>query len=130
MRDALAGQAVDGKTLRGATNCGAPTHLVTLVQHGSGVTLAQAAVAHKRSELSAVSLLLEGRDLTDMITTSDALHAQRSLAQNIHERHGFYFMMVKANQPQLRDDLALFCNLPTRSTGTGRRRSATGLGLT
>jgi hypothetical protein len=108
----LQAQAVDGKTLRGATNCGAPTHLVSLVQHGSGVTLAQAAVANKRSELSTVPLLLAGRDLSDMITTSDALHTQRSLAQTIHERHGFYFMMVKANQPQLRDDLALFFTLP------------------
>jgi hypothetical protein len=108
----LQAQAVDGKVLRGATNCGAPTHLVSLVQHGSGVTLAQVAVAHKRNELSAVPLLLAGRDLTDTITTSDALHTQRSLAQNIHERHGFYFMMVKANQPQFRDDLALFFTLP------------------
>lgn len=108
----LQAQAVDGKTVRGATNCGAPTHLVSLVQHGSGVTLAQAAVAHKRSELAAVPLLLAGRDLTDTITTSDALHTQRSLAQDIHQRHGFYFMMVKANQPQLRDDVALFFTLP------------------
>lgn len=108
----LQAQAVDGKTLRRASNCGAPTHLVSLVQHGNGVTLAQAAVAHKRSELSAVPLLLAGRDLTDTITTSDALHTQRSLVQTIHERHGFYFMMVKANQPQLRDDLALFFTRP------------------
>ena len=108
----LQAQAVDGKVVRGATNCGAPTHLVSLVQHGSGVTLAQVAVAHKRNELSAVPLLLAGRDLTDTIITSDALHTQRSLAQTIHERHGFYFMMVKANQPQFRDDLALFFTLP------------------
>lgn len=108
----LQAQAVDGKTLRGATNCGAPTHLVSLVQHGSGVTLAQAAVAHKRSELSAVPLLLAGRDLTDTITTMDALHTHRPLAQYIDDHHGFYFMIAKANQPQLRDDLALFFTLP------------------
>jgi predicted transposase YbfD/YdcC len=108
----LQAQAVDGKVLRGATACGAPTHLVSLVQHGSAVTLAQVAVAHKRNELSAVPRLLAGRDLTDTITTSDALHTQRSLAHDIHARHGFYFMMVKANQPQLRDDLALFFTLP------------------
>ncbi|GAB4433993.1 MAG: hypothetical protein OHK0015_23340 [Chloroflexi bacterium OHK40] len=60
----LQAQTVDGKTLRGATACGAPTHLVSLVQHKSGVTIVQQAVAHKRSELAAVPALLKGRDLT------------------------------------------------------------------
>jgi hypothetical protein len=134
----LQAQAVDGKTVRGAANCGAPTHLVSLVQHGSGVTLTQAAVGHKRSELTAVPALLAERDLTDTITTMDALHTHRPLAQDIHQRDGFYFMMVKANQPQLRDDLALFFSLPaivadqehwdrveTHSSGHGRFETRT-----
>jgi len=50
----LTAHAVDGKAVRGATACGAPTHLVRLVQHGQGVTLAQVAVAQKRSERHAV----------------------------------------------------------------------------
>ncbi|NWF78932.1 MAG: transposase [Chloroflexi bacterium] len=66
--------AVDGKTLRGATACGAPTHLVSLVQHGSGTTLAQVAVGEEHNELSTIPLLLAGRDLRDTIITSDALH--------------------------------------------------------
>jgi predicted transposase YbfD/YdcC len=104
--------AVDGKTLRGATACGAPTHLVSLVQHGSGTTLAQVAVGEKRNELSAIPPLLAGRDLTDTIITSDALHTQRSFARAIHDGGGYYLMIAKANQPQLRDDLALFFELP------------------
>ncbi len=108
----LEAQAVDGKALRGASACGAKTHLVSLVQHGSAVTLAQAAVERKRSEISAVPALLRARDLTDTITTMDALLTQRALAQLIDERNGFYLMIVKANQPQLRDDLALFFELP------------------
>jgi predicted transposase YbfD/YdcC len=108
----LQAQAVDGKALRGATACGAPTHLVSLVQHGSGITLAQAAVAHKRSELSAVPLLLAGRDLSDSIITMDALLTQRSLAEQIVTQQGYYLMIVKANQPQLRDDLRWFFELP------------------
>lgn len=104
--------AVDGKTLRGTTACGVPTHLVSLVQHGSGTTVAQVAVAQKRNELSAVPMLLAGRDLTDTIITSDALHTQRSFAQTIHQAGGYYLMIAKANQPQLRDDLALFFDLP------------------
>lgn len=104
--------ALDGKTLRGATACGAPTHLVSLVQHGSGITLAQVAVGEKRNELSAIPPLLAGRDLRDTIITSDALHTQRSFARAIHLAGGYYLMIAKANQPQLRDDLSLFFELP------------------
>lgn len=53
----LQAQAVDGKAARGATACGTPTHLVSLVGHGRGVVLAQRAVERKRSELSAVPAL-------------------------------------------------------------------------
>lgn len=108
----LDAHAVDGKALRGATACGAPTHLVSLVQHGRGVTLAQAAVAAKRSELRAVPALLDGRDLTDTVLTMDARLSQRAFAQQTVDQQGFYLMIVKANQPQLRDDLALFFELP------------------
>jgi predicted transposase YbfD/YdcC len=104
--------ALDGKTLRGASACGAPTHLVSLVQHGSATTLAQVAVGHKRNELSAIPALFDGRSLSDTVITSDALYTQRSFAQRIHDAGGYYLMIAKANQPQLRDDLALFFELP------------------
>jgi len=42
------GQALDGKAVRGACAHGQPTHLVSLVQHTSAVTLAQVAVEQKR----------------------------------------------------------------------------------
>lgn len=104
--------ALDGKSLRGASASGAPTHLVSLVQHGVGTTLAQVAVGEKRNELSAIPPLFAARDLTDTIITSDALHTQRSFARAIHEAGGYYLMIAKANQPQLRDDLSLFFELP------------------
>lgn len=108
----LQAQAVDGKTVRGTTACGVPTQLVSLVQHGSGTTLAQMVVATKRNELSAVPALLHGRDLTDTITTMDALHTQRAFARQLHRQGGAYLMMVKANQPQLYADIALFFDVP------------------
>lgn len=108
----LHAQAVDGKVARGATACGTPTHLVSLVGHGRGVVLAQAAVDRKRSELSAVPALLRGRDLTDTVITMDALLTQRTLAQQISDQHGYYLMIVKANQVQLRDNLAWFFDYP------------------
>jgi predicted transposase YbfD/YdcC len=108
----LQAQAVDGKTLRGTTACGAPTHLVSLVQHGRGTTLAQDQVAQKRNEITAVPRLLAGRDLTDTVVTMDALLTQRALAQQIIDQGGHYLMIVKRNQPLLHDDLALFFDLP------------------
>jgi predicted transposase YbfD/YdcC len=104
--------AVDGKAVRGATACGVPTHLVSLVQHGSGTTAAQAAVAQKRSEITAVPALLRTRDLTDTIITMDALLTQHVIARQIADAGGFYLMIVKANQPQLHADIALFFDLP------------------
>lgn len=110
----LHAQAVDGNAVRGATAGGTPTHLVRVVHHGDGVTLTQAAIAHKRSEITAVPALLRGRDLTDTILTMDALLTQRALAQQIIDQGGYYRMMVKANQRHLRDDLALFFDLPAK----------------
>lgn len=108
----LRAQAIDGKALRGATACGTPTHLVSLVLHACGTTLAQTAVNHKRSEITTVPRLLHDRDLTDTITTMDALLTQRTIAQQICDQNGFYLMVVKANQPQMYDDIALFFELP------------------
>ena len=108
----LQAHAVDGKAARGATACGKPTHFVSVVGHGRGVVLAQATVARKRSELSAVPALLRGRDLTDTVITMDALLTQRALAQQIIDQHGYYLMIVKANQTRLRDNLAWFFDYP------------------
>jgi predicted transposase YbfD/YdcC len=109
----LQAQAVDGKAARGATACGTPTHLVSLVGHGRGVVLAQAVVERKRSELSAVPALLHERDLTDTVITMDALLTQRALAHQIIDQGGYYLMIVKANQVRLRDNLAWFFEYPS-----------------
>jgi len=47
------------------------------------------------------TLLIEGR-----VLTMDALHTSRRAARTIHDRGGFYVMIVKTNQPQLHDDIA------------------------
>ena len=105
-------QAVDGKAARGASACGAPTHLVSLVGQGRGVVLAQAVVEQNRSEQSAVPALLRGHDLSDTVITMDALLTQRALAQQIIDQGGYYLMIVKANQARLRDNLAWFFDYP------------------
>jgi hypothetical protein len=84
----LQAQAIDGKAVRGATACGAPTHLVSLVQYSSGTTLAHDHVGQKRNEITVVPHVLAGRDLTDTVLTMDALVTQRTLAQHIRNQHG------------------------------------------
>lgn len=108
----LEAQAIDGKAVRGASTHGQTTHLVSLVRHGSGATLTQMALARKRNEIAAVPLLLAGRDLTDTVTTMDALLTQRAIARYIRAQGGHYLMVVKRNQRRLYEDLELFFRLP------------------
>ncbi len=108
----LYGQALDGKEVRGSLVHGQPLTLVSLVQHGTGITLAQVETDVKSNEIPAAAHLLEGRDLTGTVTTTDALHTQRDLAQQILDQHGHYFMIVKENQPTLYAAIALLFEQP------------------
>jgi len=110
--ETLQGQAVDGKALRGARAYGAAPHLVSLVQHASGLVLAETAVAEKSNEITAVPRLLAGRDLAGTVTTLDALHTQTTTAQQILDQGGHYLMVVKANQPDLYHAIQLLFDQP------------------
>jgi predicted transposase YbfD/YdcC len=117
----LHGQALDGKAVRGAGAHGQPTHLVSLVQHTSAVTLAQVAVQQKRNEISAAPALLQGRAGPGTVTTMDALLTQRALAAQIEQQGGYYLMVVKHNQRRLYDDLTLFFQLPASAADQEQR---------
>ena len=108
----LRGLAVDGKAVRGAGMHGPRPHLVSLVEHSSARVLAQRAVVDKRHESSAVGPLLQGHDLVGCVITMDAGLTQRKLATQILAQGGQYLMVVKRNQRQLYDDLALFFQRP------------------
>jgi predicted transposase YbfD/YdcC len=110
--ETLQGQAVDGKALRGARAYGTAPHLVSLVRQGSGVVLAETAVAEKSNEITAVPRLLAGRDLSGTVTTMDAMHTQRTTAQQILDQGGHYLMVVKANQPDLYQAIQLLFDQP------------------
>ena len=110
--ETLQGQAVDGKALRGARAHGAALHLVSLVRHGSGVVLAETAVAEKSNEITAVPRLLAGRDLSGTVTTMDAMHTQTTTAQQILDQGGHYVMVVKENQPALYHAIHLLFDQP------------------
>ena len=102
----LYAQAVDGKTVRGASAYGETTHLVSLVRHGSGSVLGQQRVATKIDERKAAHALLVPALLKGSVTTADALHTQVKLAKQILAAAGHYLMVVKENQPMLYNDIA------------------------
>jgi predicted transposase YbfD/YdcC len=98
-----AGLAIDGKTARGSWKRGAEiAHLLAVVTHDLGLTVAQAPVARKRGELTAVRPLLKKLVLEGLVVTVDAQFTQADLAQTITDRGGDYVMRVKENQPTLR----------------------------
>ena len=108
----IAGQAIDGKHVRGAGAHGQPTVLVSLVTHREAQVVAQTAVAHKRHESQAVPPLLAGRDLHGVVITMDAGLTQPRLATQILAQGGHYLMVVKRNRRQLYDELGWFFDTP------------------
>lgn len=105
--------ALDGKTLRGSKKQGAPgAHLLSALSHHLGLTLAQQAVDDKTNEITQVETVLRQLVLKDRVITMDALLTQRHVAQAIVDGGGDYVMIVKDNQPKLRDDIELVFTLP------------------
>lgn len=105
--------AIDGKTLRGSQKQGAPgAHLLSALAHRLGLTLAQQAVTDQTNEMPVALELLRQVVLEGRVVTMDALLTQRAIAQQIVEAGGDYVMVVKGNQPQLREDITTVFVLP------------------
>lgn len=118
------GIALDGKTLRGSRRQGAPAvHLLSAVSHRLGLTLGQQAVDDKTNEIPLTPVLLRGLLLEGRVVTMDALLTQRQIAQTVLDGGGDYVMVVKDNQPQLRQAIAtVFASPPPAATRPGTRR--------
>ena len=72
--------AVDGKTCRGALgHDGAWVHLLSIVEHATGVPLGQLRAPSKAFEIPAFATVSDRIDLTNVVVTAAALHTQRSL---------------------------------------------------
>jgi len=101
-------RAIDGTTLRGRRQQGAPAaHLLSVLSHRLGLTLWQQAVADKTNEIPVLEDVLQGLVVEGRVITVDALLTQRAIAQRIVEGGGDYVMVVKGNQPQLHHDIHL-----------------------
>ncbi len=102
--------ALDGKSVRGSFD-GLETavHLLSVVAHESGLTLAQSAVPNgaeeKTNEHKTAVPFLTRIDLERRVVTGDAIFCQRDLSQQIVAAQGHFLWFVKENQPTLHRDI-------------------------
>ena len=90
--------ALDGKFIRNTVG------VVCLVEHDNGVPRAMAKASKKEGEgkdceIKAAQRMIENQsDLSNTLTTADALHAQRQTARMIAAKGGEFILQAKDNQ--------------------------------
>jgi hypothetical protein len=110
--------ALDGKTLRGSLRSfRAAVHLLAALDHRTGGVLSQMPVDQKTNEHKAALSLLKGMVLHGVVITGDAIFCQREFCQQILDGGGDYFVVVKDNQPTLREAIAAAFEPPFSPSG-------------
>jgi predicted transposase YbfD/YdcC len=106
----LVAVAVDGKTIRNTCQPGSEgseIKLFSALLHREAIVIAQVRIPDGTNEITQVPALLAGVDLTGVVVTGDAAHAQHATAVYLAiERGGHYALTVKGNQPGLLARLA------------------------
>lgn len=99
--------AMDGKVIRGTITPGTEDGLclLALFLPGEGITLAQVAIPSRQNEITAAPTLIQYVDLRHKVVIGDALHTHRKISLQIGTLGGNYLWTVKANQPQLLQDI-------------------------
>ncbi len=100
--------AVDGKTARGSKDSFRDQdaiHLVSAWASQSSILLGQRQVDQKSNEITAVPELLKLLFIKGCIVTVDALNCQKDTARTVIDREADYVFALKANHPQLYQDV-------------------------
>jgi predicted transposase YbfD/YdcC len=117
------GFAIDGKALRGSLAAGAETaHVVSVVAHGSGVSLREVGVREKEGELTVAPALLASVLGPGRVLTGDALFTQRNLCRQLRDGGSHYVLVVKENQPTLRAAVAAVLGAVTKQEAREQQR--------
>lgn len=100
----LIGVAMDGRVVRNTGAPGGPeggeVKLFSAMLHREAIVIAQLRVPDGTNEITQVQALLAGVDLTGVVVTGDAAHAQHTTAARLTtDRGGAYALTVKGNQP-------------------------------
>ncbi len=110
--------SIDGKTARGSRHGEVPgVHLLAAYSDSLQGVLGQYRVPPETNEITAALHLLKAVPIMGKVVTGDAIFAQKAVCEAIIERGGDYFFTVKANQPQLRDDIATVFAKPVSPLG-------------
>jgi predicted transposase YbfD/YdcC len=103
--------AIDGKTLRRsgeAASAKMPIHMVSAWAAENGMVLGQMKTQEHSNEITAIPALLELLKVRGCIVTIDAEGCQTEIAEKIQAKRADYVLAVKANQPQLLDEVSDF----------------------
>ena len=105
--------AIDGKQLNGSAKQNATvSHLLSVVSHQLGVTIAQKAVNSKTNEIPISTEILSAFDIKGIIVTTDALLTQRDFCKKVCALDGDYVVPVGLNHKQLHQDIACLFTPP------------------
>lgn len=109
----LQGVAIDGKAQRGRLRFAAdgPVHVLSAFCHETGIVLAREPITvtadKAEAEVTVVPALLDQLDWSERVLTGDALFCQREVCAQVQEAGGDDLLLVKDNQPTLREAIAL-----------------------
>jgi len=97
---------LDGKTLRGSRSEQYPAlHLLALYSERFQGVLSQIPVPPGQNEITTALRLLKEVPLEGVILSGDAEFTQRDICQRVTEAGGDYFLVVKENQPSLKEQI-------------------------
>jgi predicted transposase YbfD/YdcC len=101
--------ALDGKTVRGAkADEEKAPHLLSFCTHYTQETLFQIRVEEKTNEIPVAFALLPFLPVAGRVYTADALHTHLPFFQRIQALHGHTILIVKDNQPTLKEHLVTY----------------------
>lgn len=107
LEEELRPTSLDGKTLCGTLQPhSASVHLLALLDHQTKCVLSQMKVDCKTNEAKAALELLKSVVLKGRVITGDAMFCQRDVCQEIIDGGGHYLIVVKDNQPSLKEAIA------------------------
>ncbi len=114
--------AIDGKTIRKSNNRNkskAALHVVSAYASVNRLCIGQEVVDEKSNEIIAIPKLLRILEINGCIVTIDAMGCQKQIARDILRKKADYLLMVKGNQPGLKEQVEkLFQNGEISDTHT------------
>jgi len=105
--DELQAVCLDGKTLcHTLTPYGRALQLLSFLDQRTGCVLSQMDVPGNTNEPKAALRIIETLVLKGRVITADAIFCQRDLCEKIVAQSGHYLVVVKDNQPELKEAVA------------------------